>query len=155
MFDALLTQVERLVRLESGSVLASTSRRTPAAARARLRERFARVPGVVWCGEDDGANPYAGLLGWADRIVCTADSVNMLSEAAATLAPVLVAGAERIDGRPRHFLDSLYGLGRVRFFDVAQDDALVCASAMPLDVMPLRETARVAALVQARLNLAG
>ena len=60
---------------------------------------------------------------------------------------------ERIDGRPRHFLDSLFGLSRVRFFDLAQDDALVSASAMPQDVMPLRETARVAALVQARLNL--
>ena len=120
-----------------------------------LREKLAASPGIAWGDERDGPNPYAGLLGWSDRIVCTADSVNMLSEAAATLAPVLVAGAERIDGRPRHFLDSLYGLGRVRFFDLAQDDALVAASAMPLDVMPLRETARVAALVQARLGLPG
>jgi mitochondrial fission protein ELM1 len=155
MFEALLAQAERLVRYEGGSILATASRRTPATVRARLRDRFAPLPGVLWCGEEDGANPYAGLLGWADRIVCTADSVNMLSEAAATLAPVLVAGAERIDGRPRHFLDSLYGLGRVRFFDLAQDDALVAASALPMDVMPLRETARVAALVQARLDLPG
>ena len=46
-------------------------------------------PGLTWCGEADGANPYAGVLAWADRIVCSPDSVNMVSEACATR----VAGA--------------------------------------------------------------
>ncbi len=156
LFESLLGQVERLVRHEGGSILATASRRTPATVQVRLRDRFARVPGVVWCGEADGANPYAGLLGWADRIVCTADSVNMLSEAAATLAPVFVGGVERIDGRPRQFLDSLFGLGRIRFFDAGGDNTLgkstlESIAPMPMDVTPLRETARVAALVQARL----
>ena len=41
----------------------------------------------VWADARDGANPYAGMLGWADRIVCSSDSVNMLSEACATRAP--------------------------------------------------------------------
>lgn len=129
---------------EGGSVLATASRRTPDLARALLRTALGKSSGVVWCDERDGANPYAGLLGWADRIVCTADSVNMLSEAAATNVPVFVAGIDALGGRPHRFVDSLLTAGRVRAFD----DVLA-----PFAVTPLRETARVAAEVRGRLGL--
>ncbi|UNK50996.1 mitochondrial fission ELM1 family protein [Lysobacter sp. S4-A87] len=144
MYEQVLAQVESIVRNEGGSVLATASRRTPAPVRQRLRARLSALPGVVWGGEEDGANPYAGVLGWADRIVCTADSVNMLSEAAATWAPVFVAGLDRVDGRPRRFLASLLDRGRIRPLAQALD---------PYPVTPLRETARVAAQVQARLRV--
>ena len=129
---------------EGGSVLATASRRTPEPARALLRDALVQLPGVVWCAERDGPNPYAGLLGWADRIVCTADSVNMLSEAAATNAPVFVAGIDALGGRPRRFVERLLTVGRVHAFG----DALT-----PFAVTPLRETARVATEVRARLQL--
>ena len=138
--DALAARVTQ----EDGSVLATASRRTPEAARTLLRAALGHLPGVVWCDERDGANPYAGLLGWADRVVCTADSVNMLSEAAATNVPVFVTGIDALGGRPRRFVDSLLALERVHVFD----DALT-----PFAVTPLRETARVAAEVRARLQL--
>jgi mitochondrial fission protein ELM1 len=142
-FDALATRLLALQRRDGGSVLVTTSRRTPAAVAARLRSRFAGVPGQVWSGADEGPNPYPGLLGWADRIVCTADSVNMLSEACATNVPVFVCGAAQLAGRPRRFVDALLARDRVRGFGE------------PLDafaVTPLRETARVAAEVRARLQ---
>ena len=139
-----LAMLATKIAAEGGSVLATASRRTPDTARTTLRTALGKLPGVVWCDERDGVNPYAGLLGWADRIVCTADSVNMLSEAAATDAPVFVAGIEQISGRPRRFVDSLLALGRVRAFD----DVLA-----PYPVTPLRETARVAAEVRSRLSL--
>lgn len=150
-FDAaaVLEVADRLratIAREGGSLLATTSRRTPADTRAALRERFARLPGVFWSDPGDGANPYAGLLGWADRVVCTADSVNMLSEAAATRVPVFAACADGVSGRPRRFLDSVIGLGRVRLFD---------ETLAPFDAPPLRETPRVAAEVRRRLNLQG
>ncbi len=144
-FDGLAERLRKQLEDEGGSLLATTSRRTPVEIRARLRERLARLPGVRWYEPGEGTNPYPGLLGWADRIVCTADSVNMLSEAAATRAPVFAYGIERVDGRPRRFVDSLLGLGRVRAFDAA-------LRAYP--VAPLRETARVAAEVRRRLGLA-
>ncbi|HEY5802697.1 MAG TPA: mitochondrial fission ELM1 family protein [Lysobacter sp.] len=144
LYERVLAQVESLVREEGGSLLATASRRTPTALRQSLRARMAALPGVIWSGEDDGTNPYEGVLGWADRIVCTADSVNMVSEAAATWAPVFIAGLDRIDGRPRRFLDTLLQRGRIRELDAAAD-------AYP--VMPLRETTRVAAQVQARLRV--
>lgn len=143
-FDELTSRLQRMVADEGGCLLITASRRTPADISARLRERFARIAGVIWTGPADGANPYPGLLACADRIVCTADSVNMLSEACATTVPVFVAGVDRLDGRPRRFVDSLLGLGRVRTLD----DTLAGFA-----VTPLRETARVAQEVARRLGL--
>jgi mitochondrial fission protein ELM1 len=129
---------------DGGSVLVSTSRRTPADLVAAVRSRYANTPGAVWCGDADGANPYSGLLAWADRIVVSPDSVNMLSEACATEAPVFVFEPGMVSGRPRLFLDALLGSGRIRPMDTAL---------APFPVEPLRETTRVAALVQQRLSL--
>ncbi|MET4729142.1 mitochondrial fission protein ELM1 [Lysobacter enzymogenes] len=143
-FDALASRLAAQLDREGGSLLATTSRRTPADTRARLRERLAALPQVSWYEPGEGANPYPGLLGWADRIVCTADSVNMLSEAAATRAPLFVFGIDRVEGRPRRFIDSLLGLRRAHAFDPH-------LRAYP--VTPLRETARVAAEVRRRLSL--
>ncbi len=143
--DVLMSQVCQLVRHDGGSVLATTSRRTPDALAARLRLWLRDIPGVVWTGNADGANPYAGLLAWADRIVCTADSVNMLSEAAATHARLFITGADHIEGRPRRFIDSLLGTERAQLFGGALWSSH--------EVVPLRETARVAAEVRHRLAL--
>lgn len=125
-----------------GRVLATASRRTPDDVRDALRHAMPS-PHRVWAGETDSPNPYAGLLAWADMIVCTADSVNMLSEACATHAPVYVAGVDALQGRPRRFVDHLLRIGRVRVLD----EALA-----PFEVTPLRETARVAAEVRARFD---
>lgn len=143
-FEVLASKLEVALAREGGSVLITTSRRTPADLIAALRHRYVETPGVVWCGEADGVNPYQGLLAWADRIVCSPDSVNMVSEACATDAPVFVFDPTRVSGRPRKFLDSLLAHGRIR----AMDTQLA-----PFQVEPLRETARVAALVRERLGL--
>ena len=144
---AQLAQLQSVLLREEGSLLLTTSRRTPPSWCALVRERFAKIPGVRWfaaghAGDDD--NPYPGLLAWADRIVCTPDSVNMLSEACATRAPVFVIEPAGTRGRLRRFHDSLLARGRVR----PLDDALEA-----FDVGPLRETARVAAAVRERLGL--
>lgn len=142
--DGFLQWLRQQVTDEGGSVLATASRRTPDAVRLRLRTKLEGLPGRGWCGEQDGPNPYAGLLGWADRIIVSADSVNMLSEAAATAVPVYVLGAEQVTGRPRAFLDSLLACGRVRPWS---------AGLTAFAASPLRETARVALEVRSRLQL--
>ena len=143
-FEVLAAKLEAVLAHEGGSVLVTTSRRTPRELRDALRHRYDETPGVVWRGEEDGANPYPGLLAWADRIVCSPDSVNMISEACATRVPVFVFDPARVRGRPRRFLDALLARGRVRTMD---------AALAPFDVEPLRETARVAATVRERLGL--
>lgn len=143
-FIAILDAIAAGVYAQGGSLLATASRRTPQKWRGALHSAVARGSGVCWTGAGDGANSYPGLLGWADRIVCTADSVNMLSEACATFAPVFALGRERLDGRPRGFLERLRELGRARDAD---------AELEPFAAEPLRETARVAAIVRERLDI--
>ena len=144
-FDALCVRLRDLCAESGGSVLATTSRRTPAALAALVRQRFADTPGLVWCGPADGDNPYSGLLAWANRIVCTPDSINLLSEACATRAPVFVFDPACARGRPRRFLDALSARGRIREVD---------RMLAPFVAEPLRETARIAGEVRARLGLA-
>ncbi|MEO8366469.1 MAG: mitochondrial fission ELM1 family protein [Pseudoxanthomonas sp.] len=143
-FEVLASKLEVSLARDGGSVLVTTSRRTPADLVGALRHRYVETPGLTWCGEADGANPYAGLLAWADRIVCSPDSVNMISEACATRVPVHVFDPSRVSGRPRRFLDALLQSGRIRAMDTA-------LASFP--VQPLRETARVAAIVRERLDL--
>lgn len=149
---ALTRDLQRLaarVRAENGSLLATTSRRTPPEWAQAVKTCCGNIPGLRWFaptapGGDDSDNPYAGMLAWADRIVCTPDSVNMLSEACATRAPVFVLGSDAARGRLQRFHATLLARGRVR----PLDDALEAWT-----VEPLRETARVAAEVRARLGL--
>ena len=138
----LLHTLSERARAEGGSFSAIASRRTPPAWLAAMGQVDHWIPGTRWRDTGDGANPYAGLLAHASRIVCTSDSVNMLSEAAATPAPVFVWRPEATSGRVRAFIESLQDSGRVRMLD----DAMA-----PFTCTPLRETARIAALVRKRL----
>ena len=143
-FETLATQLDVVLACEGGSVMVTTSRRTPTDVVAALRQRYVQTPSVVWCGDADGINPYPGMLAWADRIVASADSVNMLSEACATDVPVFVFDPDGVSGRPRRFLDRLLASGRLRRMESTLD---------MFPVEPLRETARVATLVKQRLPL--
>ena len=145
-FLALLRDLRERAIAEAGSFSAIASRRTPTQWREALTNHDHALPGICWRDDRDGPNPYAALLAHADRIACTPDSVNMLSEAAATLAPVFVWSTGIVRGRLRMFLDALLASRRVRELD---DDLA------PFAAEPLRETARVAAEVQRRLGEKG
>lgn len=123
-----------------GSFLVTLSRRTPTAQRPWLRRAFAAFPGLFWDSEADGENPYAGLLAWADRIVVTPDSVNMLSEAAATGRPVATFAPEPIGGKFARFHEALRRGGWLQSLDEAPR----------VPARPLAETAEVAAEVLRR-----
>ncbi|GHH53226.1 nucleoside-diphosphate sugar epimerase [[Pseudomonas] boreopolis] len=138
---ALLDTLHALLRA-GGSVLATISRRTPPDVALALQARLRDLPGVLWRNEDDGPNPYPGLLGWADAIACTADSSNLLSEACATKAPVAVAFAGRAQGRLRNLIEALQARDRLAPLETLLDTG---------ERIPLRETARIAALVRERL----
>ncbi|HEX7768993.1 MAG TPA: ELM1/GtrOC1 family putative glycosyltransferase, partial [Dokdonella sp.] len=142
-FDALL---ERLFAHQGpGSFLVSVSRRTPGPIAERLRQAFARHPGVFWAGPQDGPNPYAGLLAWADRLVVTPDSVNMLSEACATGRPVYTFTPRPVRGKLAAFHAELAASGHLR--------QLGEATARP-QPPPLAETAAIAELVRGRWDAA-
>jgi len=128
-------------RNEGGSLLVLTSRRTPAVLIETFRPLLKGVPGLLWTGRDDGPNPYPGVLGWADRLAVTPDSVNMLSEACAVGCPVLTFVNAPLPEKILRFHQALRDAGLLH--DI--DSSLLAAQT------PLRETAQIAALVRARI----
>jgi mitochondrial fission protein ELM1 len=107
-------QLAAMMRADRVGLALTPSRRTSADARAALEAAVAPLGGWVW--DMRGDNPYFGLLALADAIVVTEDSVSMVSEAAATSAPVLVAGLPGRSRRIRLFNRLLQEDGRVRPF---------------------------------------
>jgi mitochondrial fission protein ELM1 len=130
-------------RRDGGSLLVLASRRTPAAVADLMRKALRTVPGLVWSGPDDGGNPYPGVLGWADRLVVTPDSVNMLSEACATGCAVHTFAPAALPPKLARFHHALREAGLLRDVD---DPA-------PARPPPLRETATIAAALRKRMLL--
>jgi mitochondrial fission protein ELM1 len=126
---------EQLVRLavDGAGLMVTPSRRTPRGVVDQLADALAGLGGWIWAGVGD--NPYPGILGLADAIVVTADSVNMASEAASTGKPVFIAPVDRIDRKIERFHEALAAHGAARPFEGALDR---------WRYPPLRETERVA-----------
>ncbi|TDR90485.1 mitochondrial fission ELM1 family protein [Enterovirga rhinocerotis] len=125
-----------------GNALAITaSRRTPASLLEVLRGLADGPDRFLWDGRGD--NPYLALLAGADAILVTADSANMIGEAAATGAPVMVF--EPSGGHPkiRSYLDALAAHGAVRPFS----GRLEAHAYQPLDSTP-----EIARAIQAALD---
>lgn len=128
---------------EGGSLLVLTSRRTPAAVAELMRAALRGIPGLLWTGPDDGNNPYPGVLGWADRLVVTPDSVNMLSEACAVGCAVHTFVSGNLPAKLARFHRSLREAGLLHDID---EDA-------PVQQAPLRETAAIAEVLRKRVFL--
>jgi mitochondrial fission protein ELM1 len=103
-----------LARGNHGSVMVTASRRTGTAIEALFKARLANVAGEFWDGTGD--NPYLGYLAYADHIVVTADSVNMVCEAASTGKPVHVVPLDGGSDKFRRFHDGLVEDGITRPF---------------------------------------
>ena len=95
-------------------VLATPSRRTPLRLAARTREIVLKAGGFWYDGQ--GPNPYPRLLAVADAFVITADSVNMLGEAAATGKAIYVFEPSGGTRKTRAFLSGLEQAGATRPF---------------------------------------
>jgi uncharacterized protein len=100
------------------SIMATPSRRTPAALVAAAREGLRDVAServFVWDGE--GENPYGAMLAHADAILVTGDSVNMMGEAVSTGKPVYIFEPSGGGGRIGAFVEGLIEAGAARRFD--------------------------------------
>jgi mitochondrial fission protein ELM1 len=103
-----------LQRETGGSLLVTLSRRTGDAARMQLRTWLAPHSAIFFEGE--GANPYPAMLGVADHVFVTADSVNLAVEAAATSKPVHILNVDGNAGKLERFHQSLARRGCARTF---------------------------------------
>jgi mitochondrial fission protein ELM1 len=85
---ALAADLVRAAQIAGASLLVTPSRRTGAENIAILKKAFGNTPAFFWSGE--GPNPYFGILGTADVLLVTGDSVNMVTEACASGRPVYI-----------------------------------------------------------------
>lgn len=102
-------------RETGGTLLTTLSRRTSDAARMQFRTWLAPHSAVFY--ENEGANPYPAILGVADHIFVTSDSVNMATEAAATGKPVHILSVDGQLGKLTKFHQSLARRGCARPFN--------------------------------------
>lgn len=140
------------VRRVAGSgagLMITASRRTPPDLAAALRQLAAETGGFFWDGA--GENPYLAMLALADAVVATADSTNMIGEAAATGVPILVFEPSGGHRKISAFLDSLSRCGIVKPFAGLLDGSRY----QPLDTTPVIAGAIAAAYMQHRKSLAG
>jgi hypothetical protein len=96
-----------------GTPYITTSRRTPPAAVAALREGLPHGARLFAWSADVAENPYRGLLGLADGFVVTGDSISMMVEVVRlrkplAILPLPVGAVGAIDQARRAFIRWLF-----------------------------------------------
>lgn len=105
----------RVQRETGGTLWVTLSRRTSEAAKLQLRTYLAPHCAIFY--ENEGVNPYFAMLGAADHVFVTADSVNMATEAAATGKPIHILSVDGSAGKLEGFHKSLQRRGCARPFN--------------------------------------
>lgn len=144
----LVTHLQALATESGGSILMTTSRRTPAECVKVLKESLetSGIPFYFWDG--NAPNPYMGLLSWGDAIVVTGDSASMAAEAAFTGKPVYIYD---VPGNPQKFQEfhqALYTAGYAKPLNQAEAKSFAKWKPQRLNELP-----RITKLVQDKLNL--
>jgi len=125
-----------------GSVLVTPSFRTPF--RDVLTKALAGEP-HIFLAEIETLNPYFGMLGMADFVFVTDDSVNMVCEACVTGKPVYILPLlGHRETKPKKFIQDLVWEGFVRPFQGTIDTWTYA---------PFNDTTKVAACVRERMGL--
>jgi len=99
-------EASALAATAGGSLLVTTSARTGEAATDALQAAVTAPSYFHRWQADAPDNPFHAFLGLASRIVVTADSISMLSEAVSTAKPVLLFDIEEGPHAMRRDLDS-------------------------------------------------
>ena len=111
--------LNNLTERTGAGLMVTASRRTGEKNTQFLKQALNSSDIYFWDGT--GENPYFGLIGWADVILVTEDSVSMMSEAATTGKPVykipLTLKSKRKARRLLKFHDHLKNLNAIRDFD--------------------------------------
>lgn len=94
--ESLGVEAARIAAEQGGSILATTSSRSPDFVGPTLRSALASVPHHLFEWRANAPeNPYFAYLALADRFIVTGDSVSMMTEASATGRPVTIAWPQK------------------------------------------------------------
>ncbi|MBW2496722.1 MAG: mitochondrial fission ELM1 family protein, partial [Deltaproteobacteria bacterium] len=107
--ERLACQADALARELGGSLLVTTSARTLDETTDALFGGISSPNILYRWKKDDPDNPFFAFLGLADRVIVTADSVSMMTEACATGRPVYLydTGEGRTSMKENPWLDGL------------------------------------------------
>jgi uncharacterized protein len=119
------------VTAAGAKLIVTPSRRTPAALAEAIKLLCDQTKSFYWDGT--GENPYLQILAHADHIIATADSVNMVGEAAATGKPIHLFSPSGGHTKISSFVKGLSAHGAVRTLS----DTLETWSYPPLDATPV------------------
>ncbi|MEM8750783.1 MAG: mitochondrial fission ELM1 family protein [Pseudomonadota bacterium] len=128
-FAALLAQVE------GDRFTIVSSRRTPDILMSAVSDSLAGRACDIWDGT--GENPYQKVLATSDAIIVTGDSHNMVSEACATGAQILVYQPPGLQPKLKTFLQAMQAEGHIADIAAPGDvAALSDAKTTPVDATP-------------------
>jgi hypothetical protein len=139
--DDLIEKILVIRDLTKGSALVTPSFRTPF---RDILTKALKGEQNIFLVDLEKVNPYFGMLGVADTIFVTDDSVSMVSEACVTGKPVYILpllGHGKT--KPKEFIQGLVNQGIVRLFQGSIDS---------WTYEPFNDTGRVAALVQEKMG---
>lgn len=111
--ERLAVAADALAREFGGSLLVTTSKRTLPETTEALFEGI-QSPSILYDWKpDDPDNPFFAFLGLADRVIVTADSVSMMTEACVTQRPVYLydTGEGMTSMKENPWLDGKAGSG--------------------------------------------
>lgn len=135
--EKLVDRIFLIRKITQGSVLVTPSFRTPF--RKVLSQSLENKPDI-FLADIETLNPYFAMLGLADFIFVTDDSVNMLCEACMTGKPVYALPLlNHGDTKPKKFINQLIKEGIVQRFE---------GSIKRWTYTPFNDTAKIAAIVQ-------
>jgi uncharacterized protein len=136
----LASQLRHFAKANDASLFLVPSRRCPESAWQQLQSELKDINCLI--PDKQQQNPYPGVLGIADAVIVTSDSVNMVSEAASTGKPVIIAYWTAETGRIAEFHQTMQRAGH----------SLPLAETLPEQAfVPLDETDMVRREINARL----
>lgn len=112
----LSTQIKKIAEDLNADLLISTSRRTPCEAEQALKNEFAayaRCKLIVIANESNNPDVVGGILGLSNIIICSPESISMVSEAACAGKYVVVFKGRGLSKKHESFLMNYSGRGYI------------------------------------------
>ncbi|EKE08866.1 MAG: hypothetical protein ACD_16C00243G0002 [uncultured bacterium] len=139
--ENLIHDILKIREITGGSVLVTPSFRTPY--RDVLTNALQKEPNIFLV--DNKVNPYFAMLGLADTIFVTDDSVNMVCEACFTGKPVYILPLLKHGmTKPKKFIEGLVKEGIARPFEEVVESWIYT---------PFNDTEKIATLVREKMTL--
>ncbi|HQS03049.1 MAG: hypothetical protein B7Y07_11795 [Halothiobacillus sp. 24-54-40] len=134
---ALIATIRAAAQNQNAHLWITASRRTGADNIAAMQSELGNTGHWFWNNEGD--NPYHAILGMADYLIVTGDSVSMVSEAASTGKPIYTIDFDGYSGRLKEFHQMLRQEGVTKPFEGQLEH---------WSYQPVNDTPKIAALIR-------